>query len=75
MRNYKFRDEAHYHLAQAVTVDTDKQLVKCVNMLDPKRHEYEVEYDKLVIGVGARPNTFGVPGVEEHAFFLKVRPL
>ena len=44
-------------------------------MLDPKRHEYEVEYDKLVIGVGARPNTFGVPGVEEHAFFLKVRPL
>lgn len=24
-----------------------------------------------MIGVGALPNTFGVPGVEQHAFFLK----
>lgn len=33
--------------------------------------EFEVDYDKLVIGVGARNNTFGIPGVEEHAHFLK----
>ena len=39
---------------------------------DPHRdNEFEVKYDKLVIGVGARNNTFGVPGVEENAFFLK----
>jgi NADH:ubiquinone reductase (non-electrogenic) len=31
----------------------------------------EFGYDKLVIAVGARPATFGIPGVEEHAFFLK----
>lgn len=75
VRNYKFRDESHYHLAKAVSVDTDKQLVKCVNILDSHQQEYDVEYDKLVIGVGARPNTFGVPGVYEHAFFLKVSDL
>lgn len=30
-----------------------------------------MDYDILVIAVGAKPNTFNTPGVEEHAFFLK----
>jgi NADH:ubiquinone reductase (non-electrogenic) len=30
-----------------------------------------IPYDHLVIAVGAQPNTFGIPGVEEHAMFLK----
>jgi len=30
-----------------------------------------LRYDKLVIGVGAYPQTFNVPGVKEHAHFLK----
>ena len=29
-------------------------------------------YDVLVIGVGAVSNTFGIKGVEENVFFLKV---
>jgi NADH:ubiquinone reductase (non-electrogenic) len=33
--------------------------------------ELEVSYDKLVIAVGAQPNTFGIPGVKENALFLK----
>ncbi len=31
----------------------------------------ELPYDKLVIAVGAQPNTFGIPGVQENALFLK----
>mmetsp|Transcript_1990 Transcript_1990/g.4359 ORF Transcript_1990/g.4359 Transcript_1990/m.4359 type:complete len:564 (+) Transcript_1990:107-1798(+) len=31
----------------------------------------ELSYDKLVIAVGAQPNTFGIPGVQEHGLFLK----
>jgi NADH:ubiquinone reductase (non-electrogenic) len=31
----------------------------------------ELSYDKLVIAVGAQPNTFGIPGVQDHALFLK----
>lgn len=31
----------------------------------------ELTYDKLVIAVGAQPNTFGIPGVQEHGLFLK----
>jgi NADH:ubiquinone reductase (non-electrogenic) len=33
--------------------------------------QLELSYDKLVIAVGAQPNTFGIPGVQEHALFLK----
>lgn len=34
--------------------------------------EFVVDYDYLVIAVGARSNTFNTPGVEEHCHFLKV---
>jgi NADH dehydrogenase FAD-containing subunit len=30
-----------------------------------------VPYDRLVVAVGALPNTFGVPGVNENAMFMK----
>lgn len=72
IRNSKFRMESHYHLAQAVGLDTERQTVRCVNVLDDSATEYDLPYNKLVIGVGARPNTFNIPGVTEHALFLKV---
>lgn len=34
--------------------------------------EFEVEYDTLVMAIGEQPATFGVPGVQEHCFFMKV---
>lgn len=46
--------------------------VHCVSALDSSV-KYPVPYDVLVIGVGAMPNTFGIPGVQEYAFFLKVK--
>ncbi|KAL7267488.1 hypothetical protein RUND412_009924 [Rhizina undulata] len=52
---------------------------------DPKKSAQEIEegevvgdnkkfrlgWDKMVIAVGAYAQTFGIPGVKEHAFFLK----
>ena len=32
---------------------------------------FKVDYDVLVLAVGCTTNTFGVKGVEEHAFFFK----
>ncbi|KAK7053379.1 hypothetical protein VNI00_004005 [Paramarasmius palmivorus] len=32
---------------------------------------FTMKYDKLVIAVGAYSQTFGIPGVKEHAHFLK----
>jgi NADH:ubiquinone reductase (non-electrogenic) len=34
--------------------------------------EFEVDYDYLVIAVGATVNTFNTPGVVENCHFLKV---
>jgi NADH:ubiquinone reductase (non-electrogenic) len=39
--------------------------------MDGRRPEFEIEYDTLVVAVGEQPATFGVPGVAEHAFFMK----
>lgn len=30
-----------------------------------------LDYDHLVVAVGAQPNTFGIPGVQQHARFMK----
>lgn len=35
------------------------------------RPTFALAYDKLVVAVGAENNTFGTPGVEKHAHFLK----
>lgn len=37
-------------------------------------HTFSVPYDVLVLAVGSVPNTFGIPGVEEHAMFFKEIP-
>ena len=72
-RNTGFRDEHHFHLSYASGLDTKRCVVHCTSGLD-SNHTYEVPYDRLVIGVGADNNHFNIPGVLEHAFFLKVCP-
>jgi len=34
-------------------------------------NETTIPFDYLVVGVGAQNSTFGIPGVEQHACFLK----
>lgn len=34
-------------------------------------NEFDVQYDKLIVSVGAQTNTFGIPGVRENCCFLK----
>jgi NADH dehydrogenase FAD-containing subunit len=60
-------------------IDFEKKKIKCVEkssvyFSDNKdREHFELKYDLLVIGVGAKNNTFNVPGVDKYAFFLKVQ--
>ena len=71
IRNHGFRDEKHFHLAEATDVDFQTKTLQCRSILEPSL-TYQINYDKLAICVGAMPNTFGVPGVRQHAYFLKV---
>ncbi|KAF9956879.1 hypothetical protein BGZ72_002390 [Mortierella alpina] len=34
-------------------------------------NKFQLDYDHLIIAVGSYSNTFNIPGVKEHAFFLK----
>lgn len=70
VRNTGFRDSAHFHLSYATDLDLAERTLKVTSVLRPSL-SYSLQYDKLVIGVGAFNNTFGTPGVEENAFFLK----
>lgn len=63
------REGLHFYQADAVSLDTSKRILRCTSEHEPG--EFELSYDILAVGVGADVNTFGVPGVREHAVFLK----
>lgn len=66
--------EVHYYEAEAKDVDPVAKTVRIKS--NTKDHDYELDlkYDYLVVGVGAQPTTFGIPGVYENASFLKEIP-
>lgn len=63
------REDITFFHAFAGALDTKQQTVFCKAATDG--HEFSVPYDVLIIAVGAVSNSFGVPGVNEHALFLK----
>ncbi len=63
------RADVQFFHARAIGLDPSRRVVFCTSALDG--HEFSATYDVLVIAVGAVSNTFGVPGVADHAMFLK----
>ena len=63
----------HYHQANAKKIDFDSQEISCCDVyshyqkgkpLTEKREiNFTVPYDKLIIAVGTKSNTFGTPGI------------
>ncbi|XP_052073296.1 uncharacterized protein LOC127711334 isoform X1 [Mytilus californianus] len=72
VRNTIFRQPDHFHLSFATKLDIENKKIHCESVLKSEL-KYTIDFDKLLIGVGALSNTFNVPGVQEHSFFLKVR--
>ena len=50
-------------------LDTEGKWVRFVSTLG--QESFDVAYDLLVVAVGAKVNTFNIPGVAENALFLK----
>ena len=63
------RPDVLYYQAFAKSLDAKKKTLRCQGALDKKI--FTLPYDYLVIAVGARSTTYGVPGVLKHALFLK----
>lgn len=58
--------------AECLKIDAENKKVYCRSHLKDEENEFVVDYDYLVISVGANVNTFNTPGVKEHCHFLKV---
>lgn len=63
------RENIKYFQAKCVAVSAKDNIIVCETAQGQER--FELGYDYLVIAVGAVNNTFGIPGVYEHAMFLK----
>jgi NADH:ubiquinone reductase (non-electrogenic) len=68
-----FRHSSDYQCAEAVKLDPKAKTLTVKSTLTPDL-VWDLKYDKLVIGIGAKTNTFNITGVEDHAFFLKDIP-
>jgi NADH:ubiquinone reductase (non-electrogenic) len=63
------RHNLHFFHATADRLDLAARTIACTGVAGG--HRFTVDYDVLVIAVGAVSNTFNVPGVAEYALFLK----
>ncbi len=59
----------NYYHAICTGVNPHTKTITCRSSFSPD--QFTVQWDKLVISAGAVSNTFGIPGVQEHAMFLK----
>ncbi|KAL3647147.1 External alternative NAD(P)H-ubiquinone oxidoreductase B1, mitochondrial [Castilleja foliolosa] len=70
----KRNGEIKFWEAECLKVDPTNKKVFCRSNADANlagSNEFSLEYDYLVIAMGAQVNTFGTPGVVEHCHFLK----
>ena len=71
----KSRIKQKFVKAVVESIDFEKKLCHCSPAFDDDDDEslvdFDVEYDILILAPGCIPNTFGTPGVEEHALFMK----
>ena len=69
------KNKAAYLEATATNIDPKTNTVVCESVFcegtSCSINDFSVEYDYLVVSVGAQTNTFGIPGVREHCAFLK----
>lgn len=65
----KARKGIKFHQALCTRIRHEDNVIECAGAF--KGNPFELKYDYLVIAVGAVSNTFGIPGVNEHAFLLK----
>jgi NADH:ubiquinone reductase (non-electrogenic) len=71
----KSRSAIRFVKANVTGVDFARQACACTPAFDDDPDEtlseFELEYDMLAIAPGCVPNTFGTPGVADHALFMK----
>lgn len=67
------RREIRYIKASVENIDFEKKTCRCRSAFDdlPSDGQFTLSYDHLVLAPGCTNNTFGTPGVKEHAMFVR----
>lgn len=63
------RPEIEFYQAACFDMDAESRTIRCRGV--PEGREFSLVGDHLVIAVGAVSNTYGIPGVDRHALFLR----
>lgn len=69
IRTLQHRGPVKFYQATCTGIDLSTRLLTCEGIFD--RETFLLSYNLLVIAVGAVSKTFNIPGVLEHAQFLK----
>lgn len=70
----KSRKQIRFIKANVTAIDFEGKECRCEPAFDDDSEQlpdFHLKYDLLVIAPGCIPNTFGTPGVEENAVFMK----
>mmetsp|Transcript_11414 Transcript_11414/g.17163 ORF Transcript_11414/g.17163 Transcript_11414/m.17163 type:complete len:640 (-) Transcript_11414:60-1979(-) len=71
----EINSKVNYLEATATEIDPKSRKVMCESVVcegnSCEIDDFEIEYDRLIVGVGAQTNTFGIAGVRDHCCFLK----
>ncbi|KAI8972318.1 hypothetical protein BDB01DRAFT_845109 [Pilobolus umbonatus] len=67
------KNEVLVYEAECTEIDPDQKQITIIDASDIKGSQISsvIDYDYLVIGVGAQNQTFGIEGVEKYGCFLK----
>eukprot|EP00887_Chlorella_sp_A99_P006921 scaffold2.g6921.t1 len=70
--------KGRYYEASCLSIDAGRRELTCEKVCAARKHigadhdhMFKVQYDILLVGVGATNATFGIPGVAEHCWFMK----
>ncbi|KAI9592940.1 FAD/NAD-P-binding domain-containing protein [Syncephalis fuscata] len=69
-----FSHNVTYYEARCKDIDFTNRKLHCTNSVpntNDAQNNFTVDFDRLVIAVGAQSNTFNIPGVQEHALALR----
>jgi NADH dehydrogenase FAD-containing subunit len=67
--------KANYLEGTATEIEPKTKTIKCESVScegnSCEIKDFTVEYDRLIVTVGAQTNTYGIPGVREYCCYLK----
>ncbi|KAJ3407160.1 hypothetical protein HDU80_009518 [Chytriomyces hyalinus] len=70
VQRIRWSNEIHFVEASCESINMVGKEVDCVSTMS-SNSSVHVPFDSLIIAVGGKSNVFGIPGVREHAVFLK----